>query len=62
MRKANNKAGCEIILLDHGSYQNLTDEVRYNYSKVWKAVMMANTKEMEEATERLELTRNFQNL
>jgi len=45
-----NKYGFDIILLDHGSYQTLTDDVRCNYAKIWKGVITADQKMVEEAT------------
>ncbi|XP_077992469.1 aarF domain-containing protein kinase 1-like [Glandiceps talaboti] len=36
------KGDLEIVLLDHGLYQTLTDEFRLNYCKVWNAIINAD--------------------
>ncbi|XP_029048676.1 aarF domain-containing kinase 1 [Osmia bicornis bicornis] len=35
----NNNNEAEIILLDHGLYANLSDEFRWEYSKLWLAIL-----------------------
>ena len=37
VRKKGNEA--EIVLLDHGLYANLTNEFRWEYSKLWLAIL-----------------------
>jgi predicted unusual protein kinase regulating ubiquinone biosynthesis (AarF/ABC1/UbiB family) len=39
----------KIILLDHGIYTELTDEVRLNYTKLWRGILSQNEKQIEEA-------------
>ncbi|XP_055957361.1 aarF domain-containing protein kinase 1 [Patella vulgata] len=34
--------GVEIVLLDHGIYQSLTDEFRLNYCKLWMSLIKAD--------------------
>ncbi|XP_055317647.1 aarF domain-containing kinase 1 [Sitodiplosis mosellana] len=40
------KGDNEIILLDHGLYANLTDEFRYQYSKLWLSILNVDRKGM----------------
>jgi len=37
----------EIVLLDHGLYRKLDEEVRTNYCKLWKALVMGNARDVE---------------
>lgn len=59
VRPAKNPQGFELILLDHGTYQNLTEDVRYNFSKLWMSVITANTRGVEEATEGFGLDKKY---
>lgn len=43
--------GFQLVLLDHGTYQNLPNSVRLNFARLWKGVISANTQLVEEATE-----------
>ncbi|CAK9809304.1 AarF domain-containing kinase 1 [Anthophora plagiata] len=45
VRKKNNEA--EIILLDHGLYANLSNEFRWEYSKLWLAILDGNKAAMQ---------------
>ncbi|KAL3873505.1 hypothetical protein ACJMK2_036614 [Sinanodonta woodiana] len=36
------KQGTQIVLLDHGLYQTLTDDFRVNYSKLWMSLINAD--------------------
>lgn len=45
VRKKNNEA--EIILLDHGLYANLSNEFRWEYSKLWLAIFDGNKTAMQ---------------
>ncbi|KAK3597878.1 hypothetical protein CHS0354_029458 [Potamilus streckersoni] len=36
------KQGTQIVLLDHGLYQTLTDDFRVNYSKLWMSLIKAD--------------------
>ncbi|CAL1548366.1 unnamed protein product [Lymnaea stagnalis] len=40
------KDGPQIVLLDHGLYQTLTDEFRMHYSKMWMAMINADVEGM----------------
>nr|XP_003707466.1 PREDICTED: uncharacterized aarF domain-containing protein kinase 1 [Megachile rotundata] len=45
VRNKNNEA--EIILLDHGLYANLSDKFRWEYSKLWLAILDGNKAAMQ---------------
>ncbi|KAK9306059.1 hypothetical protein QLX08_003121 [Tetragonisca angustula] len=45
VRKKNNEA--EIVLLDHGLYANLSNEFRWEYSKLWLAILDGNKTAMQ---------------
>jgi len=47
------KFGPEIVLLDHGLYQTLTDEFRVNYSKMWMAMINADVEGIKKYAEAL---------
>jgi len=59
VRPSNNASGCELVLLDHGSYQSLSEEVRYNYALIWKSVILADFFGLEKATERFGIDPKF---
>ncbi|XP_035824721.1 aarF domain-containing protein kinase 1 [Aplysia californica] len=42
------KSGPEIILLDHGLYQTLTDDFRVEYSKMWMSMINADVEGMKQ--------------
>ncbi|OWF52261.1 uncharacterized aarF domain-containing protein kinase 1-like [Mizuhopecten yessoensis] len=44
----NTKAGVDIILLDHGLYQSLTDDFRLHYCKMWMAMINADVEGIKE--------------
>eukprot|EP01113_Clastostelium_recurvatum_P045381 TRINITY_DN7792_c0_g1_i3.p1 TRINITY_DN7792_c0_g1~~TRINITY_DN7792_c0_g1_i3.p1 ORF type:complete len:644 (+),score=56.02 TRINITY_DN7792_c0_g1_i3:47-1933(+) len=37
----------EIVLIDHGLYRRLPNEVRLNYCKLWKALVLGNKEDVE---------------
>ncbi|OAD58345.1 putative aarF domain-containing protein kinase 1 [Eufriesea mexicana] len=45
VRKKNNEV--EVILLDHGLYANLSNEFRWEYSKLWLAILDGNKAAMQ---------------
>lgn len=47
------KHGPQIILLDHGLYQTLTDEFRVRYSQLWMSMIKADIKGIKEHAEAL---------
>lgn len=49
----NRDSQAEIVLLDHGLYADLTDEFRWNYSKLWLAILDGDRPAMKEYCTRL---------
>lgn len=49
----NGDSEAEIILLDHGLYANLSDQFRWEYSKLWLAILDGNRTAMKEHCARL---------
>ncbi|XP_053681270.1 aarF domain-containing kinase 1 [Anopheles nili] len=39
VRRSDQNDGTEIVLLDHGLYADLTEQFRYNYSKLWLSIL-----------------------
>lgn len=39
----------QIVLLDHGLYTQLDDDLRYNYSLLWKSILEQDEANMEKA-------------
>lgn len=37
--KKNDSGSTDLVLLDHGLYANLTDNFRYEYSKLWMSIL-----------------------
>ncbi|XP_078674632.1 aarF domain-containing protein kinase 1-like [Branchiostoma floridae x Branchiostoma belcheri] len=52
VRKTEN-SGTEIVLLDHGLYQTLSDEFRLDYSRLWQAILAADVEGIKEYSKRL---------
>ncbi|XP_035665840.1 aarF domain-containing protein kinase 1-like [Branchiostoma floridae] len=46
-------SGTEIVLLDHGLYQTLSDEFRLDYSQLWQAILAADVEGIKEYSKRL---------
>ncbi|XP_052276490.1 aarF domain-containing protein kinase 1-like isoform X1 [Dreissena polymorpha] len=46
-------AGTQIVLLDHGLYQTLTDDFRINYCKLWISLIHADLKGIEKYSNNL---------
>lgn len=44
----NRDSQAEIVLLDHGLYANLSDQFRWNYSKLWLAILDGDRTAMKE--------------
>ncbi|XP_033735556.1 aarF domain-containing protein kinase 1-like [Pecten maximus] len=44
----NTESGVDIILLDHGLYQSLTDDFRLHYCKMWMAMINADVEGIKE--------------
>lgn len=49
----NHDSQAEIILLDHGLYANLSDQFRWDYSKLWLAILDGDQAAMKEYCTRL---------
>lgn len=49
----NRDSQAEIVLLDHGLYADLSDQFRWNYSKLWLAILDGNRAAMKEYCEQL---------
>ncbi|ESO91928.1 hypothetical protein LOTGIDRAFT_121554 [Lottia gigantea] len=47
------KHGTQIVLLDHGLYQSLTEEFRLNYCKLWLALIKADVDKIKKYSERM---------
>lgn len=43
----------EIVLLDHGIYTELSDEVRHAYTKLWRGMLTQNEPKIKEASKEL---------
>ncbi|XP_072479784.1 aarF domain-containing protein kinase 1 isoform X3 [Notamacropus eugenii] len=53
VRKCPETGKVEIILLDHGLYQILTDEFRLDYCHLWQALIKADMKRVKKYSQRL---------
>lgn len=51
MRKK--KKGAELVLLDHGLYQQISDEDRKALSHMWKAMVLNNHSDMQKYSQML---------
>ena len=52
MRKAKDKSA-EIVLLDHGLYEYVPEDVRINLAKLWKSIVLGDRKTMDIYCEKL---------
>lgn len=55
-----NKGLDEIILLDHGLYVELSNDLRLNYAQLWLALMKPDMNEVERISKRMGLLKYFQ--
>ncbi|XP_072349691.1 aarF domain-containing protein kinase 1 isoform X1 [Scyliorhinus torazame] len=53
VRKSTQTHKAEIVLLDHGLYQNLTEEFRLDYCRLWHSLMRTDMKGIEMYSRRL---------
>ncbi|KAJ6630495.1 AarF domain-containing kinase 1, partial [Pseudolycoriella hygida] len=51
--------GVDIILLDHGLYATLTDQFRYNYSKLWLSILKTDRDGMRSHSQSLGIKREL---
>ena len=48
--KKNKDNEFEIVLLDHGLYQSLSEHFRYNYANIWMSILEKDIKKLETLT------------
>ncbi|XP_040266838.1 aarF domain-containing protein kinase 1 isoform X2 [Bufo bufo] len=53
VRQSEGSRGAEILLLDHGLYQELTDNFRLNYCHLWQALLAADMAGVRRYSQRL---------
>lgn len=46
-KKSVNDNDFEVVLLDHGLYQKLSEEFRYNYANMWMAIIKRDLPKIE---------------
>ena len=51
--RKNSRGVVDIVLLDHGLYQELTDDFRVNYCKLWQAIISADLEGIKEYSEKM---------
>jgi len=51
--------GFKLILLDHGTYQTLPPSVRLTFARIWKGVISANQRAVEDATAEFGIDRKY---
>ena len=51
--------GPQVILIDHGLYQTVDDEFRFNYSSLWKALIKGDLKAIRRAAKYLNVEDMF---
>lgn len=49
----------EIVLLDHGLYQELSEDFRYNYAKIWMAILDKDINRLEVLTQKWNIGEYF---
>lgn len=49
----------QIVLLDHGLYKELNEEVQYSYSLLWKGILNQNEQDISTASRRLGVKNHF---
>lgn len=55
----NSKNDFEIVLLDHGLYQKLSDDFRYNYANIWMSILEKDMKKLEVQTQKFNIGEYF---
>ena len=53
------RGGPQVILIDHGLYQTVDDEFRFNYSSLWKALIKGDLKAIRRAAKYLNVEDMF---
>lgn len=46
--RKNRKGEFDLVIIDHGLYQNLSNTFRYNYARLWMSILKKDIKEIEE--------------
>ena len=46
----------QLVLLDHGLYETVTEDIRYNLSRFWEAIVLRDYKAMKKFSDRLHVT------
>jgi aarF domain-containing kinase len=62
VKQSNNKdksGEFEIVLLDHGLYQNLSEQFRYNYANIWMSILEKDIKKLEILTKHFNVGEYF---
>jgi aarF domain-containing kinase len=57
--KLSEKPNFELVLLDHGLYQNLSEGFRYNYARIWMSILQADLVKLKNLTENFDLGEYF---
>ena len=57
--KKTGKAETQIVLLDHGLYKKLDEELKYSYSLLWKGILNQNEADIRTASLRLGVKNHF---
>ena len=47
VNKRSHENDFEVVLLDHGLYQKLSEEFRYNYANMWMAILKTDLPKIE---------------
>jgi len=49
----------EIVLLDHGLYQKLSEDFRYNYANIWMSILEKDINKLEVLTNKWNISEYF---
>jgi aarF domain-containing kinase len=53
VRPKGRSGDCELVILDHGIYTDLTEETRIAYTKLWRGILTQDNEMLKEAAEEL---------
>ena len=59
IRKRKGRNDAEIVLIDHGLYEELSEEDRRNLCKMWKNVILKDEEKMKYYSKKLNVEGNF---
>jgi aarF domain-containing kinase len=51
--RPNKNGGCQLVILDHGIYTDLTEETRLAYTKLWRGILNQDDEMLKEASEEM---------